>query len=122
MRKTKLKHTTITVTITLVSLAVLLAVLRAVVIHSADSFAEKGSQLFVSAGCAQCHFVDSRKTKVGPGLKGLFKGDKLPVSGRKVTEENVKKQLTTPYKDMPSFADRLTEEQGDQLISYLKTL
>lgn len=122
MRKTRLKQTTITVTITLVSAAVLFALLRTFVIHPADSFAEEGSQLFVSKGCAQCHYVDSRNTKVGPGLEGLFNRDNLPVSGREVTEENVREQLESPYKNMPSFADRLSEEQEDQLIDYLKTL
>lgn len=122
MRKTKLKHTTITVTITLVSVAVIFALIRAFLIHPADSFAEEGSDLFVSKGCSQCHFVDSMETKVGPGLEGLFKQKKLPMSGWKVTEENVRMQLETPFKDMPSFADRLTREQMTQLIEYLKAL
>lgn len=122
MRKTKLKHTTITVTITLLSVAVIFALIRAFLIHPADSFAEEGSVLFVSKGCSQCHFVDSMETKVGPGLEGLFKQEKLPMSGWKVTEENVRMQLETPFKDMPSFADRLTREQMTQLIEYLKAL
>jgi cytochrome c len=92
------------------------------VVHPACCFAEEGSKLFADKGCAACHFTDSRETKVGPGLKGLFKRDKLPKSGRKVTEENIRKQLKTPYKSMPSFAGRLTKKQTDQLIAYLKTL
>jgi cytochrome c2 len=122
MRKTRLKHTTITVTITLVCVATLLALLRAVILHPTGSLSEKGPELFVSQGCAHCHFSDSGKTKIGPGLKGLFEHEKLPVSGRKATEENVRKQLRTPYENMPSFADKLTMEQRDQLIFYLKTL
>ncbi len=122
MRKTRLKHASTMVAITLVSVAVLLALLRTFMIYPAHSLVDKGSELFVSKGCSQCHFVDSRKTGIGPGLKGLFNRDKLPVSGREVTDENVREQLKAPYKDMPSFADRLTEQQMDQLISYLKTL
>ena len=122
MRKTRLKQTTIGITITLVSAAVLLALLRTFVINPADSFAGESSQLFVSKGCAQCHYVDSRSTKVGPGLEGLFNRDELPVSGREVTEENVREQLASPYKNMPSFANRLTQEQKDQLLDYLKML
>jgi len=122
MRKTRPKQTTITVTIILACAAVLLALLRTFVIYPADSFAEEGSQLFVSKGCAQCHYVDSSNTKVGPGLEGLFNRDELPVSGKKVTEENVREQLESPYKNMPSFADRLTKAEKDQLIDYLKTL
>jgi cytochrome c2 len=122
MRKTKLMHTSIIVAVVLVSAAVALALLRALVIHPADSFAGEGSGLFKSKGCAQCHYTDSSQAKMGPGLKGLFKQEKLPVSGRKVTEANVRRQLTTPYKNMPSFADRLTVEEKDQLIAFLKTL
>ncbi|MFW6115218.1 MAG: c-type cytochrome [Thermodesulfobacteriota bacterium] len=76
----------------------------------------------MSKGCSNCHHADSGETKIGPGLKGLFKRDKLPVSERKATEENVRKQLEVPYRNMPSFAGRLTEEQVDQLIDYLRTL
>ena len=122
MRKTRLKHTSITMAVTLISAAVLLALLRTFVLHPGDSFADEGSELFTSKGCSNCHHVDSRGTKIGPGLKGLFKRDKLPVSGREATEENIRKQLEAPYRNMPSFAGRLAEEQVNQLIAYLRTL
>jgi len=44
------------------------------------------------------------------------------VSGREVTGENIREQLESPFRDMPSFADRLTEEEVDALIDYLKSL
>jgi cytochrome c2 len=122
MRKTGLKRTSTAVGITLVCAAVLLALVRSFVTHPDDSHAPGGSEVFEKKGCVQCHFTDSRETKIGPGLKGLFGRDKLPVSDREVTEENVKRQLKTPYDDMPSFADRLTEEQRYRLVAYLKTL
>jgi len=122
MRKTGLKRTSTAVGITLVCAAVLLALVRSSVTHPDDSHVPGGSEVFEKKGCVQCHFTDSRETKIGPGLKGLFGRNKLPVSGREVTEENVKRQLKTPYDDMPSFADRLTEEQRDRLVAYLKTL
>jgi mono/diheme cytochrome c family protein len=92
------------------------------VIQPAASLAEEGAQLFESKGCTQCHYTKSAETRIGPGLQGLFGRDKLPVSGRRVTEKNVRRQLQTPYENMPSFADRLTKEQRDRLIEYLKTL
>jgi mono/diheme cytochrome c family protein len=55
-------------------------------------------------------------------LAGLFEQDKLPTSGQEVTEANVKSQLVDPYKNMPSFEDRLTDQQMDEIISYLKSL
>jgi cytochrome c2 len=122
MRITRLKHTSIIIAISLIFVAVLFTLLRTFVMHSGDSFADEGSDLFISKGCAQCHYTDSRRTKAGPGLKGLFKQDKLPMSQRKATEENVRSQLEDPYRNMPSFADRLSEKETNQLIGYLKTL
>jgi len=122
MRKTRLNQASIGVWVILVCVAVLFALVRTFAMHPDHPSAREGSKLFVSKGCAHCHFTDSGKTQIGPGLKELFKKDVLPVSGREATEENVRKQLKTPYKNMPSFADRLTEEQTDQLIAYLETL
>ena len=123
MRKTTLNRVSIMVGVVLVCGALLLALVRTLLISPGEARAdEEGSELFRNKGCAHCHFTDSNETKVGPGLAGLFQLDKLPMSGREVTEENVRKQLVNPYENMPSFADRLTEQQIDQIISYLKSL
>lgn len=71
--------------------------------------------------CFACHFPDKTESKFGPGLKGLFKLEKLPVSGRAVTEANVRMQLKTPFKNMPAIPD-LPEEKLEALLAYLKTL
>ena len=84
--------------------------------------ADRGAALFKEQGCTNCHFTDSRKSKFGPGLKALFDRDALPASGQPVTEANVRSQLTDPYKQMPSFADKLTDEQIQAIVSYMKTL
>jgi cytochrome c len=78
--------------------------------------------LFFEKGCSQCHYTDSRDRKIGPGLEGLFSREALPVSGEPVSEVNVRDQLLTPYENMPSSADRLSQEDIDHLIYYLKTL
>lgn len=122
MRKTDLKHATTGVVITVVLAIALLGVLRARVIQSAGPSADKGAALFIEKGCAHCHYTDKKDTKIGPGFEGLFERDKLPVSGRPVSEENVRRQLEEPYKAMPSFAGRLTLDERDRLINYLKTL
>ena len=122
MRRTTLNRVSITVGVVLVCGALLLALVRTLLISPGEVRADEGSELFRNKGCAHCHFTDSKETKVGPGLAGLFQLDKLPMSGREVTEENVRKQLVDPYKNMPSFADRLAEQQIDQIISYLKSL
>jgi cytochrome c2 len=120
MRKVQLKQATIS-TLSIIAVSVIvLAGLRSWV--AAETPSDQGAKLFQSKGCVGCHFTDSQKTKFGPGLKGLFEREKLPESGRAVTVENVRKQFIDPYEKMPSFEDKLTEEQIDALIAYLKTL
>lgn len=120
MRKTELKYATATVVVTLVSAALILSALRVAATQKAGP--EQGAALFSERGCAQCHYADSRDTKTGPGLKSLFDRESLPVSGEPVSEASIRDQLLTPYRNMPSFADRLSEEEIDHLIEYLKTL
>jgi len=120
MRKTKLKRVSAGVSFTVLAVAVLLALLRALWPGVAES--PEGAALFAEKGCAQCHHTESTKPKIGPGLKGLFSRETLPVSKRAVSEENIRKQILTPYEAMPSYSDRLTEEQIDTLVAYLKTL
>ena len=97
-------------------------------VYAAKAFAAEVTEDPVAEGdmvfqqnCSACHFTDSRETKIGPGLKGLFKDEKLPASGRPVSEENIRKQMDEPFDKMPSFA-HLPPEQVDALIAYLKTL
>lgn len=122
MRKTRLRQTSVSVAVILIAMAALFAALRVLVIHPPELPAGDGATLFSVKGCADCHYTKSRETKIGPGLKELFERKKLPVSRRKVTEKNVRTQLEMPYENMPSFADRLTEEQREMLIAYLKSL
>ncbi len=91
--------------------------------HQAESeTSPAGRDLFVRHGCPRCHRVDSKRPKMGPGLAGLFDGERLPASGRRMTEDNVRRQLRTPYDEMPSFEDELSHEQRTKIIEYLKTL
>ncbi|MGD1969382.1 MAG: c-type cytochrome [Desulfobacterales bacterium] len=82
--------------------------------------AVQGEQLF-KQNCSACHFTDSTATKVGPGLKDVFKQDKFPVSGQPASDANFRQLLKTPFKQMPPFG-HLTDEQVDALLDYLKTL
>lgn len=82
--------------------------------------AQAGERLFQQK-CAFCHYTNKTDTKVGPGLKGISKRPTLPVSGLPPTDENLRKQLKTPYAKMPPFAD-LPQKQVDQIIAYLKSL
>jgi len=82
--------------------------------------ADKGSDLF-ARNCASCHYSDREDKKLGPGLKGLFQNDRLPLSGRAATEENVRRQMISPFRSMPSFGSLTPQEVAD-LVAYLKTL
>lgn len=85
-----------------------------------DGSAEIGESLFMTK-CLSCHYPDSEDKKLGPGLKDLFRKEKLPHSGRPATVESVKQQLIQPVMVMPSFA-KLTEQELADLIAYLKIL
>ena len=86
---------------------------------AANGDAAKGKTVF--AACAVCHNADSTETKMGPGLKGLFKRDKLK-SGKKVTEATVRARIDEGGGGMPGYEDMLTDGEKDDLIAYLKTL
>jgi len=81
--------------------------------------AAKGKDVFDQ--CSVCHNADSTETKVGPGLKGLFKMDKL-VNGKPVTEANVREIINAGGNGMPSYADQLSDQDKNDVIAYLKTL
>ena len=60
--------------------------------------AAKGKAIFEQ--CGVCHNADSEEKKMGPGLKGLFKRDKM-ANGKKPTEATVKAKIDAkkPAKD-----------------------
>ncbi len=79
----------------------------------------KGKAVFEQ--CAVCHNADSTEKKMGPGLKGLFKRDKLK-NGKKVTEENIRATINKGGNGMPPYEEMLSAAEKDNLIAYLKTL
>jgi mono/diheme cytochrome c family protein len=83
--------------------------------------AELGREVY-AANCAGCHYHDSTDNRIGPGLAGYFSRDRIGSSGKPVTVENVREQIVSPAGGMPAFEDRLTAEELDDLMAYLKTL
>ncbi len=71
--------------------------------------------------CSFCHDAYSTESIVGPGLKGVLKKSKLPVSKRLATQENIIDQFKKPFNRMPSF-EYLTEEETKDIIAFLHTL
>ena len=83
--------------------------------------AAKGKDTF-SSNCNVCHNTDSAETKVGPGLKGVFKKASLK-NKKKVTDANVIELINkgSPL-GMPSFEDQLSDRERADVLAYLKTL
>jgi mono/diheme cytochrome c family protein len=83
--------------------------------------AAKGKETF-SSNCDVCHNAESEETKVGPGLKGLFKKANL-ANKKKVTDANVVDMINkgSPV-GMPAFEDQLSDQERANVLAYLKTL
>ena len=81
--------------------------------------AAKGKEVFDQ--CSVCHNADSDEKKIGPGLKGLFKKDKL-VNGKKPSDATVREKIDEGGNGMPAYKDILSDQEKDDLIAYLKTL
>ena len=82
--------------------------------------AAKGKASFED-NCSVCHNSDSDERKMGPGLKGLFKHDKL-ANGKAVNATNVTGMINEGGNGMPPFADTLTKAEKDDIVAFLKTL
>lgn len=87
---------------------------------SAEGLAVSGLTVFTN-NCSMCHLADSGKTKVGPGLKGLYSLKKTPALGNPVTDEVIRKQILEGGKAMPPYS-HLTEEEVRAVMEYLKML
>ena len=82
--------------------------------------AAKGKEVFDQ--CSVCHNSDSADVKVGPGLKGLFKKDKMSTTGKAPTDANVTAKINEGGNGMPAYKDILSDADRANVIAYLKTL
>jgi mono/diheme cytochrome c family protein len=83
--------------------------------------AKSGAKLFAET-CKICHHTESSDTLVGPGLKGLYKDRKKMLSGKAVTDDNVKNLIQKGRNAMPAYKGKFNAAQLADLIAYLKTL
>jgi hypothetical protein len=93
---------------------------KGVKIKTDPAAVSKGKKLF-DAKCIFCHDAQSNNVVIGPGLKGVLKHEKLPVSKRPATPENISSQLKEPFSKMPPFTN-LTEEEVGDVLAFLNTL
>lgn len=76
----------------------------------ADSKVE-GAELFATRGCTHCHGVDGQGTDSGPSLRQLRK---------KLSSEQIERQIVAGGQAMPAFGDTLDHEQVASLVAFLK--
>lgn len=72
--------------------------------------------------CDRCHEPYSTRGKKGPGLKGVFQNKYLPISGLPANDERVTDIIRLGRKDMPGYAQKLSQQDIDALLAYLHTL
>ncbi len=95
-----------------------------------EPLAQEGKQLFTQLGCAHCHASGSGI--LAPNLTGLY-GQTVPLSdgSRVLADESYiresiffpKAKVVAGYNPiMPTFEGRITEEQVQQLVTYIKSL
>jgi cytochrome c2 len=101
------------------AVSVLIAAGSVTALMGAKGDPAKGKEVFEQ--CAMCHNADSAEKKMGPGLKGLFKKDKLG-DGKKASEANIRSRIDDGGNGMPPYKDVLDDQQKEDLIAYLKTL
>jgi cytochrome c6 len=70
--------------------------------------------------CAECHESESNDVREGPGLKGTKEG-KLP-DGRPATHDKLLDIINTGPAEMPSFKDRISEQEKEDVVAYVLTL
>ncbi len=72
--------------------------------------------------CGRCHEPYSTRGKKGPGLKGMFRGKYLSLSGLPANDERVTDIIRLGRNEMPAFGQPLDAQQIADLLAYLHTL
>lgn len=99
--------------------------------EAVETFAEFGARTATEGGCTACHSSDGSKI-VGPSFKGLWGITETMTDGSSVVvdENYLRESLVDPQAkvvagyppSMPTYAGRLTDQQIDGLIEYIKSL
>jgi mono/diheme cytochrome c family protein len=72
--------------------------------------------------CDRCHRPYSTKGKKGPGLKGVFQNQYLPISGLPANDERVGEIVRLGRKEMPGYSQTLSAQDLQDLLAYMHTL
>ena len=74
------------------------------------------------AECDRCHEPYSTRGKKGPGLKGVFQHKYLSLSGLPANDERVSNIIRMGRNEMPGYGQKLSDQDIQDLLSYLHTL
>ena len=72
--------------------------------------------------CDRCHRPYSTKGRKGPGLKGIFQHQYLPLSGLPANDERVSEIIRYGRHEMPGYSQTLDAQNMQDLLAYLHTL
>jgi mono/diheme cytochrome c family protein len=72
--------------------------------------------------CDRCHRPYSTKGKKGPGLKGVFQNQYLPISGLPANDDRVGEIVRLGRKEMPGYSQTLSAQDLQDLLAYMHTL
>jgi mono/diheme cytochrome c family protein len=72
--------------------------------------------------CDRCHRPYSTKGRKGPGLKGVFQHQYLPMSGLPANDERVGEIIRSGRHEMPAYGPILSPQDLQDLLAYLHTL
>ena len=72
--------------------------------------------------CDRCHAPYSSGGRQGPGLKGVFKKQYLPISGIPANDARVGEIIRIGRNKMEGFGRVLTQQQIDDMLAYMHTL
>ena len=72
--------------------------------------------------CDRCHEPYSTHGKKGPGLKGVFQHQYLPLSGLPANDERVADIVNHGRNEMPGFSPTLSPQEVQDLLAYMHTL
>lgn len=79
---------------------------------------ERGRRLY-EMHCEGCHDPANPSQRNGPSMVGLYQKPTMP-SGIPARDDKVREVILDGRRMMPSYRNRLTEQQVDDMIAYLK--
>jgi mono/diheme cytochrome c family protein len=115
--------------VSIVAGGIVLALLSGCDVERRKSDAELGLNSQQAAGrkiydteCDRCHEPYSSKGKKGPGLKGVFQRQYLPLSGLPANDERVTDIIRSGRNEMPGYSQKLSQQELQDLLVYMHTL